>query len=351
MKRVLLTGGAGYIGSHTCIELLKRDYEIYIIDSFTNSSRVCIKKVLEILRNENKGKNYKIKVFEGDIRNKKFVEDCFKNLYDSDKYIDGVIHFAGLKSVNDSIKSPILYWDVNVLGTINLLDIMNKFNCKVFVFSSSATVYGHSQNKRLKESDALKPINPYGSNKLVNENFLYEVFESDNKSWKIANLRYFNPIGAHSSGLIGEYPSGKPNNIFPLILNVAAGESNMLNVYGNNWPTKDGTPIRDYIHVMDLAEGHVKAFEFLLSNNPQFLNLNIGTGKGSTVMELIKTFEDVNKLKLPFTVTDRREGDCSEVVADNSKLISTLNWAPKRTLVDMCKDGWNWKRNNPKGYF
>ena len=350
MKRILVTGGAGFIGSHTCLELLRRDYEIFLLDSFVNSSKISINKVLEILKSENNDKNYFLKVYKGDLRDKNFIESCFNEIYESGKIIDGVIHFAGLKSVKESINYPISYWDTNVLGTINLINIMKKFNCETFVFSSSATVYGTSSRKKLKENDQVNPINPYGTTKLVNEDFLREVFQSGKNSWRIACLRYFNPIGAHSSGLIGESPTEKPNNIFPLILNVASHGLEKLEIYGNNWPTEDGTPIRDYIHVMDLAEGHIRILEYLLENDPQYLNLNLGTGKGTSVLELIKTFEKVNKLNVPFVFSERRPGDCAVLVADNSKLISTINWSPQRNLNDMCRDGWIWKKNSPFGF-
>ena len=278
------------------------------------------------------------------------MQSIFDKSTENGDPIDSVIHFAGLKSVAQSVLDPISYWDANLVGTISLINIMNQNNCHEIVFSSSASIYGSTDKEKISEDALIKPVNPYGITKMSIEKFLRNVYDSCQEKWKIANLRYFNPIGAHSSGLIGEYPKGEPNNIFPYINNVASGDLPSLSVFGNDWPTLDGTGVRDYIHVMDLAEGHIRSLEFLKNNKPQFLNLNLGTGKGTSVLELIKTFERVNKVKIPFTFDERRSGDVAKLIADNSFLKLTLKWFPKRTLEEMCKDGWRWKSDNPLGY-
>jgi UDP-glucose 4-epimerase len=348
MKNILITGGCGYIGSHTCLKLLKKGFNIFIIDSNINSSEISLKMVTRLCNAESKFQG-NLKFFKEDISLGNNLEKIFEYAKSINLPIDSVIHFAGLKSVEQSTKKPILYWNKNLIGTIKLLQTMEKFGCKKIVFSSSAIIY-ESSNKPLKENSTLKPLNPYGSNKLAIESFLKDVFQSNSTTWKIANLRYFNPIGSHSSGLLGESPLGVPNNIFPLISKSAYEPSYVLKVFGNDWPTKDGTPIRDYIHVMDLAEGHIKTLEYLEKSNPQILHLNLGTGKGTSVLELINIFQKVNKVKVPFTYEKRREGDVASLIADNSKAISLLGWFPKRELEIMCRDGWKWKKNFPNGY-
>lgn len=350
MKNILVTGGAGYIGSHTCLSLLEKGYKVFVIDSFINSSRNSLKKVLEVLEQKQIKSLDDLYFFEGDIRDKTFVESIFDKALRKNSKIEGVIHFAALKSVQESIINPILYWDNNVKGIINLLDIIQKKDCNNIVFSSSAAIYGEKSNKLVDENASTNPLNPYAFSKKVSEELLFNVFKSNPLKWKIVNLRYFNPIGAHSSGLIGESPKGIPNNIFPYITNVALGNFKEVSIFGKDWPTDDGTGVRDYIHVMDLAEAHIKAFEFLDKNNSQFMNLNIGTGKGTSVLELIKTFQAVNQVKIPYKFVERRDGDVSELIADNSLMKNILNWQPKRSIEDMCKDGWNWQLNNPFGY-
>ena len=266
------------------------------------------------------------------------------------KKIESVIHFAGLKSVFDSVINPIKYWDTNVSGTINLLKIMQKYSCKNIVFSSSATVYKFKEIGKFNENDICAPVNPYGNTKLTIEKILKDVDKSEPNKWRIASLRYFNPIGAHQSGLIGEDPLQTPNNIFPRITGVANGKLDLIKIFGSDWPTEDGTCIRDYIHVMDVAEGHLLVLNYLLRENPQFLTLNLGTGRGISVLELISTFEKVNKVKIPFIFDKRRVGDNASLVADNSLAKSILNWTPKRNIEDMCKDGWNWRLKNPNGF-
>ncbi len=349
MKRILLTGGCGFIGSHTCFSLLENGYEVVIVDSLTNSNKKSIDGIKKIFEKKGINISNKLDFFKGDLRDRDFINAVFQKARSEKKPIEGVIHFAGLKAVAESIINPLLYWDNNVKGSINLIQSMKENDCKTIVFSSSATVYGESGNNLIKESSKLKPINPYGSTKLVVENLLNDISILKNQGWKISILRYFNPIGSHYSGFIGENPLQKPNNIFPIIINSAFNNIS-LKVFGNDWPTKDGTCIRDYIHVMDLAEGHLKALDFLFKNASQIIKLNIGTGKGSSVLELIKTFEIVNKVKVPYEFESRREGDAVMVVADNSKAKSILKWCPQRSLEDMCRSGWNWKCLNPNGY-
>ena len=345
MKNILVTGGAGFIGSHTCLLLLEKGYEVFVIDSFVNSSPTSLKKVLEISKFNNK-----LRLFKGDLRDKDFLNNVFSEINKSKKIIDGIIHFAGLKSVKDSILNPLEYWQVNVLGTINLLEVMFKYNCQTLVFSSSATVYALGENILLSENSPIKPINPYGNTKLTVELLLKDIFNDSKNKSRFASLRYFNPIGAHPSGLIGENPKGKPNNIFPLIINVAKGIDKELNIYGKDWPTFDGTPIRDYIHVMDLSRAHIKVLENLFQYETRYLDLNIGTGIGTSVLDLIKIFEKVNNVKVPYRFTSKRLGDACYLVADNSFLKSEFNFSPKLTIEDMCKDGWNWSQLNPQGF-
>ncbi len=347
--KILVTGGSGFIGSHTCLSLLKRGYEIIVFDSFVNSNKLSLIKVQEIANN-NSFKNNFINIVNGDIRDEKKLDKVFSDSELEKKPIEAVIHFAGLKSVEESVLNPILYWDVNVNGSIKLFKIMDKFNCRNIVFSSSATIYGSAINNPINEKESIKPINPYGNTKFAIETILNNLYKSSKKQWRIANLRYFNPVSAHSSGLIGESPMGVPNNIFPYLNQVACGMRPKLNIYGNDWPTFDGTGVRDYIHVMDLAEGHIQTLEYLINNSPQIINLNLGNGLGVSVLELVNKFEEVNNLKIPYIFTKRREGDVAVVVADNSLALSLLNWSPKRSLDQMCKDGWNWQRKNPLGY-
>ena len=347
MQRILVTGGAGFIGSHTCLLLIEKGYEILIVDSLINSSIKVIERINKIIDINFPDKKGNLSFFKGDLRNESFVNKIFQDQYKLGKPITGVIHFAGLKAVNESIYEPLKYWDFNLVGAINLLKVMNLFECRTIVFSSSASVYGSPKKNLLKEEEKLDPINPYGLTKSTIEKILDNLYKSSLNKWKIINLRYFNPIGAHTSGLIGEVPKGIPNNIFPLIMQVASGNIEFLKIYGNDWPTNDGTPIRDYIHVMDLANGHLYALEHLLKNSSKILNLNLGTGIGSSVLELVRTFEKVNKINVPFKFSDRRDGDAAIVVADNSLVKNILNWKPTRNLEDMCRDGWQWQRKNP----
>tara|TARA_Y100001968_G_scaffold257763_1_gene244581 strand:- start:95 stop:1156 length:1062 start_codon:yes stop_codon:yes gene_type:complete len=343
MKRILLTGGSGYIGSHTCLVLLEKGYEIIVIDSHVNSSSNSIERVIELVRLKNNDYAGNVELIEGDVRDSKLLDNIFSNSKDEGKKIDGVIHFAGLKSVSESVDKPLIYWDSNVNGTISLLKTMEAFECYNLIFSSSATIYGYSDTLFLNEESEVNPINPYGTTKSSIEKLLNDLFNASPHLWKIAILRYFNPIGAHQSGKIGEEPVANLNNIFPIITRVASGQIKQFKVYGNDWNTPDGTGVRDYIHVMDLAEGHVSALEYLLNHKTQLLNLNLGTGKGTSVLELINTFEAVNNVKIPYIFDERRAGDIASIIASNDLALSILNWCPKRTLIDMCKDGWSWQ--------
>tara|TARA_Y100001933_G_scaffold230750_1_gene248010 strand:- start:117 stop:1169 length:1053 start_codon:yes stop_codon:yes gene_type:complete len=346
MKSILVTGGAGFIGSHTCLSLVEKGYKVVVIDSLINSSKDALDKLGEILIKKNISIDNKISFLKGDTRDKEFLENIFISNKEKNSPISCVIHFAGLKAVNESVIMPLKYWDINVNGTINLLQTMLKNGCRTIVFSSSATIYGISENTILNEKNDRNPTNPYGSTKLVVEMLLSDLFHSKSNEWKIINLRYFNPIGAHPSGLIGESPRGVPTNIFPSINFAASGKIKELKVFGNNWPTPDGTCIRDYIHVMDIAEGHIAALEYLEKNEPQIKYFNLGTGLGTSVLELIKVFQKVNRVHVPFSFYPRRKGDLSKVIADNSLAIKYLNWSPKRNLEEMCRDGWIWAQKS-----
>ena len=348
MKTILVTGGTGYIGSHTSLELLKKGYRVIIFDSLVNSSEKVINKINLLLNDKNL--DNKFTFIKGDLSEAKLLEGVFEGSKEKGSPISSVIHFAGLKSVAESVSNPLKYWDKNVGGSINLFKIMEKFDCRTIIFSSSATVYQIKGNSFLRESSPIQASNPYGQTKVAIESLLNDIFLNSQNNWKIVNLRYFNPIGAHDSGLLGEDPIGIPTNIFPIINKVAINEIPKLQIYGNDWPTHDGTGLRDYIHVMDLADGHIAAMEYLEKNKSQIINLNLGTGKSTSVLDLIKIFEQVNKVKIKYEFVSRRKGDHGVVIADNSLAKSLLNWEPKRNIYDMCKDGWNWQINNRKGY-
>lgn len=350
-KTILITGGAGFIGSHTCSILLERNYKIYVVDNLSNTSAVYIKRLRskKIFNEKNKLGN-QIYFGEGDIRDFDYMKFIFQKAIDEKTPIDSVLHFAGMKSVSDSVIYPIKYWENNVSGTINLLKVMELFNCFTLVFSSSATIYGNSKESFFLESSEINPVNPYGQTKSVIEKFLNDIYDGNTNNWRIANLRYFNPIGAHPSGALGEETFSKVSNIFPIILDVASGKIKKLEVFGKDWPTNDGTCVRDYIHVMDLAEAHIAALNYLSKKKSKFINFNIGTGKGTTVLELIRIFEEVNSCKVPFVYTSRRAGDVPISVANNSLALDELNWSPQRTIQEMCKDGWLWQKNKSKNF-
>ena len=328
---ILVTGGAGYIGSHTCVELLDAGEKIIIVDNFSNSKPEMLDKIKEIT-----GKDFKF--YEVDLLDKINLEKVFKENPD----IESVIHFAGLKAVGESVEKPIEYYHNNVTGTLILLDVMREYNCKKIVFSSSATVYGNPKTVPIKEDFPLSTTNPYGSTKLMIEQILRDVYISDNE-WSIILLRYFNPIGAHKSGLIGEEPNGIPNNLMPYINKVAKGELDHLNVFGNDYDTEDGTGVRDYIHVVDLAIGHLKALEKARKTNGVEA-YNLGTGKGYSVLEIVKAFEDATGVKVKYEITARRPGDIAKCYADPSKAKEELNWEAVRDIKEMCEDSWRFTK-------
>lgn len=325
--RILVTGGTGYIGSHACVELLNNGYEVVIIDNLCNSKREAVDKIESIT-----GK--KLKFYEEDVCNKEALQTIFK-----ENKIEAVIHFAGLKAVGESVQKPLIYYRNNLDSTLSLLEVMNEYNCKKLVFSSSATVYGSPQSLPIREDFPLSTTNPYGSTKLMIEDILRDLYISDN-SWSIALLRYFNPIGAHESGLIGENPNGIPNNLMPYIIKVATGELPVLNVFGNDYDTPDGTGVRDYIHVVDLAKGHIKAIEHVLKTSG-IDTFNLGTGHGYSVLELIKTFEKVNNIKVNYQITNRRPGDIAACYADPGKAKELLGWEAEKDIEEMCRDGYH----------
>ncbi len=333
---ILVTGGAGYIGSHTCIEMIKAGYDVVVVDNLDNSSHEALSRAEKIA-----GKP--IKFYEADVRDREALENIFK-----ENKIEAVIHFAGLKAVGESVEKPIEYYDNNLINTIVLLETMRKYNVKKFVFSSSATVYGLSKEMPLKEGMPISAINPYGRTKLFIEEILRDVYAADN-SWSVAILRYFNPIGAHESGMIGEDPKGIPNNLMPYIAQVAVGRREKLHVFGNDYNTVDGTGVRDYIHVCDLAAGHVKAVDWVLANN-KCDEFNLGTGKGTSVLQLRSAFEKASGVEIPYVIDPRRPGDPDEVYADASKAKKVLGWEAKLGIDEMCRDSWNWQKNNPNGY-
>ena len=347
MPTIFLTGGSGYIGTHTCLTLLNAGFNVIVLDSNINSKKRALKKVLEIYKLSSF--NFKNQLFfvEGDIRNENLLNEIFEKAKNKKLPINAVLHLAGLKSVRESINNPLEYWDVNVGGSIKLFRCMIKHNCHTIVFSSSATIYGIQEiEDSIKEDGSINPINPYGENKVTIEKILKNIFDGSKENWRIANLRYFNPIGAHSSGLIGEEPRGIPNNIFPYICEVGSGRIDKLQIFGRDWPTRDGTCIRDYIHVMDLAEAHKSALDYLNKKDSEFINLNIGTGIGTSVLELVKTFIKVNECNLNYEFAKRREGDSYHLVANNELALQTLNWKPQKNLEDMCRDGWQWQKFN-----
>ena len=343
-KNILVTGGAGYIGSHACFLLLEKGYKVYSIDSFVNSSQDSIENIKKLSQIYAKIENFRF--FKGDIRNKEFLTRVFQISIEENTPIDAVMHFAGLKSVNESIHFPLKYWDVNLNGTINLIKVMDCFCCNTIIFSSSATVYNPHGKLPFNEESEKRPINNYGLTKFVIEEFLKSLKSAENKIWKVSCLRYFNPIGAHHSGLIGEYFIKEPPNIFPNICRVANGEISNLKLFGNDWPTKDGTCVRDFIHVMDLVDGHFAALNYLEDLKvSEHIVFNLGTGIGTTILELINSFEKVNNIKIPYLIKKRREGDCAVSYANNNYANLKLKWQPKRTLEEMCKDGWRFYRS------
>ena len=336
---ILITGGAGYIASHTLIELDEAGFDFVVYDNLSNSSMESLNRVSKIIKKD-------IKFIEGDIRDKNKLKEVFNNYF-----IDSVIHFAGLKAVGESVSEPLKYYDNNVCGSLRLLEVMKEFNCKKIVFSSSATVYGDPATTPITEDFPVgNTTNPYGTSKYMIERILEDLYISDN-SFKIAILRYFNPVGAYEDGTIGEDPNGIPNNLMPFISQVAVGKREHLNVFGGDYNTHDGTGVRDYIHVMDLANAHVKAIEYLNKiEKVEPLKINIGTGKGYSVLDVIKAFEKASGKQIPYKIVDRRAGDVASVYADPSYAKKILNWEAKRDLNKMCEDSWRWQSQNPNGY-
>jgi len=333
---ILVTGGAGYIGSHTCVLLMEAGYEVVVFDNFCNSSLESLKRVEKIV-----GK--KVPFVEGDIREADDLEKAFGK-YD----ISAVIHFAGLKAVGESVSEPLSYYDNNIHGTLVLCEVMKKHSCKKIVFSSSATVYGDPHTTPITEDFPLSATNPYGKTKLFVEEILRDVYTSD-ANWSIALLRYFNPVGAHNSGTIGEDPNGIPNNLMPFIAQTAVGKREVLSVFGGDYDTPDGTGVRDYIHVVDLAAGHLKALEYLEAHT-EVLTVNLGTGNGYSVLDMVKAFEKASGKKVPYTIVPRRTGDIATCFADPAYAKKVLGWEATKSIEAMCEDSWRWQSNNPYGY-
>ncbi|KAJ1702218.1 hypothetical protein LUZ63_001997 [Rhynchospora breviuscula] len=341
-QTILVTGGAGFIGSHTVLQLLKEGYYVYVIDNFDNSVEEALNRVRFLA-----GPEYSpnLHFYLGDIRNKEDLENIF-----SQTRFDAVIHFAALKAVGESVQKPALYYNNNIIGSLYLYEIMAKYGCKKLVFSSSSTVYGEPEKIPCDEDVPLKAVSPYGRTKLFLEEIARDIQKADSE-WKIILLRYFNPVGAHESGMIGEDPKGIPNNLMPYIQQVAVGRLPQLNVYGTDYPTKDGSAIRDYIHVMDVADGHLAALRKLFrTENIGCVAYNLGTGNGTSVFEMISAFEKASSKKIPIKLCPRRPGDATEVYCSPVKAFKELGWRAKYGIEEMCRDKWNWASKNPYGY-
>ncbi len=334
---ILVTGGSGFIGSHTVVELLEAGREVVVIDNLSNSSPVALRRVEEIT-----GKQ--VVFYQADIRDREALEEVFAK-----EKIESCIHFAGLKAVGESVEKPWEYYDNNITGTLTLVDVMRKHHVKNIIFSSSSTVYGDPDSVPVTEESPLKKCtNPYGSTKFMLEQILTDIQTAD-PEWNVVLLRYFNPIGAHKSGRIGENPNGIPNNLMPYITQVAVGKRERLGVFGNDYDTPDGTGVRDYIHVVDLARGHVKALK-KIEEKAGLCIYNLGTGQGYSVLDVVKNFEEASGVKIPYEILPRRAGDIAANYADASKALRELGWKAEYTLKDMCADSWNWQKNNPDGY-
>ena len=334
---ILVTGGAGYIGRHTSLELLDAGYDVVVLDNLSNSSEKSLDRVKALTGKE-------VKFYKGDILDRDILNKIFK-----EEKIDSCIHFAGLKAVGESVAKPWEYYNNNIAGTLTLVDVMRQNGCKSIIFSSSATVYGDpAQIPITEECPKGQCTNPYGWTKSMLEQILTDIQFAD-KEWNVILLRYFNPIGAHKSGLIGEDPNGIPNNLMPYITKVATGELPRVNVFGNDYPTPDGTGVRDYIHVMDLATGHVNAID-KIKENPGVKVYNLGTGKGYSVLDVIKNFSEASGIDIPYVITDRRPGDIAECYSDATLAKEELGWEAKYDIKEMCADSWNWQKNNPNGY-
>ncbi|KAB2069803.1 hypothetical protein ES319_A08G115900v1 [Gossypium barbadense] len=339
-KNILVTGGAGYIGSHTVLQLLLGGYKVVVADNLDNSSAVAIKRVEELAGQFGRNLSFR----QVDLRDRSVIQKLF-----AETKFDAVIHFAGLKAVGESVEKPLLYYDNNVIGTITLLEVMAAHGCKNLVFSSSATVYGWPKEVPCTEESPLSAVNPYGRTKLFIEEICRDVHHSD-PEWKIILLRYFNPVGAHPSGHIGEDPRGIPNNLMPFVQQVAVGRRPALTVFGNDYATKDGTGVRDYIHVVDLADGHIAALRKLSDPKIGCEVYNLGTGKGTSVLEMVNAFERASGKKIPLVMAGRRAGDAEIVYASTKKAERELNWRARYGIEEMCRDQWNWASKNPYGY-
>jgi len=341
---ILITGGSGYIGTHTAVELINNDHKVVALDNLSNSNKDALEQVSLITKTKlqyRPSSNSKLVFIEGDLRDRNLVCEVFSQ-YD----IDAVIHFAGLKSVGESVLKPIDYYSNNVLGSIILFEEMHKANVKTLIFSSTAAVYGNPKSVPITEDFSTENIlSPYGKSKLMIEDILKNIY-SAHLDWKIAILRYFNPVGAHPSGLIGENPNGIPNNLLPYISQVASGKLDKLKIFGNDYPTVDGTGIRDYIHVMDLAKGHTSALDYIKSNESIIDIFNLGTGKGTSVLEMVKAFENASGRVIPFEFQDRRQGDVAECWASTKYAESTLHWKSQFDIDKMCEDAWKWQKNS-----
>lgn len=333
---LLVTGGAGYIGSHTCLLLSEAGFEVLVLDNLFNSSIESLMRVEKIT-----GKS--IQFLKGDIRDRNLLRSIF-----AENSIEAVIHFAGLKAVGESVSQPLKYYDNNVCGSVALFEVMAEFGCKKLVFSSSATVYGDPASVPILESFPLSTTNPYGASKLMIENILCDLHKSD-VDWSVAILRYFNPVGAHPSGLIGEDPNGMPNNLMPYISQVAVGKRQKLQVFGADYPTHDGTGVRDYIHVMDLAQGHLSALKYI-EKQPGLVTVNLGTGNGYSVLDMVKAFEKASNRAVNYEIVNRRPGDVAQCYADPSYAFELLGWKAELGIEEMCEDTWRWQIKNPNGY-
>ena len=338
---VLVTGGTGYIGSHTVVELLNNGKDVVIVDNLSNSKKMVLDRIAEIVDGDLE--EDRLSFYEADILDRQALDKVFE-----ENKIESVIHFAGYKAVGESVAKPVEYYHNNITGTLILLEAMKEANVKKIVFSSSATVYGLNNISPLTEDLPLSATNPYGSTKLMIEQILQDLYVSDNE-WSIALLRYFNPIGAHKSGRIGEDPKGIPNNLMPYITQVAVGKRAELAVFGNDYDTVDGTGVRDYIHVVDLANGHLKALNFI-GDKTVIEAINLGTGNGVSVIQMVENFEKATNAKVPYTISPRRPGDVGVCFSDASKAKNLLGWSAKYNVEDMCADSWNWQSNNPEGY-
>ena len=342
MDTILVTGGFGYIGSHTCVSLLEKVYFVLVVDSLINSFKDNFKKIRQILLEKGINPNNRFEFIEGDIRNRLLLDDIFNEYAKAKKPIKSVLHFAGLKSISTSIKKPLEYWETNILSTLTLISVMKKYHCFTLIFSSSATVYKTNNFQVLRESNRVQPSNPYGKTKFCIEEILKDIYNSEN-NWRIANLRYFNPVGAHDSGLLFEKPKGKSSNLFPAIINTTRGRQKKLLIFGKDWPTPDGTCIRDFIHIMDLAEAHIATLDFVRNYQKKYISINVGTGKGTSILEVIQTFQKINGKDFIYEFAKSRLGDLPFVVADNQLALQLLDWKPKRDLFDMCNDSLNIK--------